>query len=186
MTDEEIVELYWNRDETAIEETGKKYGAYLHTIVWNILAQEQDTEECVNDTYFKTWGSIPRNRPGVLSLYLGKIARAVAVDTYRRRHAQKRIGSEYAMSLSELSDTFSDGKTPEDLLRTQELLDAIDHFLRNLTPKARQIFLGRYYFFDSVKTIAGYCGVAEGTVKSSLHRTRQALRTFLNEEGFDS
>lgn len=185
MKDEEIVELYWRRSEDAIAQTSQKYGAYLYTIVWNVLAQEQDCEECVNDTYLKTWNSIPQNRPGVLSLYLGKIARALAIDTYRRRYAQKRSGSEYAVSLSELSDTFSDGKTPESELQSQELLDHIDFFLRHQPEKARKIFLGRYYFFDSLKAIAGYCGVAEGTVKSSLYRTRQALKAYLIEEGYD-
>lgn len=185
MKDEEIVSLYWERNEDAIRETDRKYGAYLESIARNILSDSRDSEECVNDTYLKTWNSVPRNRPAVLSLYLGKITRATAVDIFRRRHAQKRYESEYALSLSELSDTFSDGSTPEQTLCAAALGDALDQFLHRLPVTARNMFLGRYYFFDSIQDIAGYCGVAEGTVKSSLHRTRQALRTYLLKEGFE-
>lgn len=185
MKDEEIIALFWARNQDAITETGRKYGSYLHSIARNILSDYRDCEECVNDTYLRTWNSIPHNRPSVLSLYLGKIARAVAVDTFRRRHARKRYESEYALSLSELSDTFSDGSTPESALCAAVLGDALDQFLHRLPVSARNMFLGRYYFFDSIRDIAGYCGVAEGTVKSSLHRTRQALRTYLLKEGFE-
>ena len=102
-----------------------------------------------------------------------------------KKHAQKRYASEFALSLSELGDTFSDGRTPEKELYADALHDAIDALLYQLTPTARSIFVGRYYFFDSIKKIASYCGVAEGTVKSSLHRSRQALKEFLIKEGFE-
>jgi len=185
MKDEEIVNLFWTRNEDAIEETSKKYGRYLTQIAYNILSDLQDSEECVNDAYLKTWNSIPHNRPTVLSFFLGKITRSLAVDLYRKKHAQKRYASEFALSLSELGDTFSDGRTPEKELYADALHDAIDAFLYQLTPTARSIFVGRYYFFDSIKKIASYCGVAEGTVKSSLHRSRQALKEFLIKEGFE-
>lgn len=185
MKDEEIVALYWDRDEDAIMETTKKYGMYLTRIALNILSDVQDSEECVNDTYLKTWNSIPQNRPHVLSSYLGKITRSLAVDLYRRKHAQKRYASEYALSLSELGDIFSDGSTPEQDLHAEALHDALNVFLHRLSPTARSIFIGRYYYFDSLKHIAAYCGVAEGTVKSSLHRTRQQLKTYLKKEGFE-
>lgn len=185
MKDDQIVQLYWDRQEEAVVQTAEKYGGYLHKIAWNVLSQEQDCEECVNDTYLKTWNSIPPNRPVALPLYLGKITRALAIDTYRRRYAQKRSGSEYALSLAELSDTFSDGKTPESELQSRELVEHLNRFLMQQPERARTIFLGRYYYFDSLKAIASYCGVAEGTVKSSLYRTRQALRAYLIQEGYE-
>ena len=185
MQDEEIVSMFWRRNEDAIEETAKKYGAYLTKIAFNILSDFRDSEECVNDTYLKTWNSIPHNRPNTLSCFLGKITRSVAVDLFRKKYAQKRYASEFALSLSELSDTFSDGKTPEYELYADVLRDTINAFLYQLTPTARSIFIGRYYFFDSIKRIATYCGVAEGTVKSSLHRSRQALKEYLIKEGFE-
>ena len=184
MTDEEIVKLYWDRNEDAIRETSRKYGRYLTKIAYNVLSDEQDSEECVNDTYLKTWNSIPTNRPSMLPVYLGRIARMLSIDLYRKNHAIKRYASEYALSLEELGDTFSDGHTPEEILQREAMRAALNGFLRQLTPAARNMFIGRYYFFDPVKKIAADCGVAVGTVKSSLHRTRQALREYLTKEGF--
>jgi len=185
MTDEEIVALYWRREEDAICETAKRYGTYLTKIALNVLSNVQDSEECVNDTYLRAWNSMPTHRPAVLSVYLGKITRQLSVDLFRRKHAQKRYASEYALCLEELGDTFSDGKTPEHELDAIVLRAAIQKFLWTLSPKARQVFIGRYHYFDSVRQIAGYCGISEGTVKSSLHRTRQALKVYLTKEGFE-
>lgn len=185
MKDEEIVSLFWTRNEDAIRETAQKYGGYLTKIAYNILSDLQDSEECVNDTYLKTWNSIPHNRPNVLSCFLGRITRSLAVDLYRKNHAKKRYASEFSLSLSELGDTFSDGKTPEQELYADALHGAINAFLHQLSPTARNIFIGRYYFFDPISRIAAYCGVAEGTVKSSLHRSRQALKEYLIKGGFE-
>jgi len=110
MTDEEIVALYWRREEDAICETAKRYGTYLTKIALNVLSNVQDSEECVNDTYLRAWNSMPTHRPAVLSVYLGKITRQLSVDLFRRKHAQKRYASEYALCLEELGDTFSDEK----------------------------------------------------------------------------
>jgi len=184
MRDDEIVALYWNRNEAAIEETSRKYGSYLRRIACNVLSDSRDCEECVNDTYLRTWNVIPNNRPAVLSGFLGKITRALAVDRYRKNHAQKRIASEFALSLSELEDTFSDGSTPEQELQRKALLEALNVFLHGLPPQARTMFIARYFFFDPLKKIAADCGTAEGTVKSSLSRTRQALKAYLIKEGF--
>ena len=185
MKDTDIVSLYWNRNEDAIKETTQKYGTYLTKIAMNILYDYQDSEECVNDTYLRTWNSIPMKKPTYLSCFLAKITRYLAVDQYRKKYAQKRYASEYAVSLSELGDVFASGSTPEQELHKEALHDAIDVFLRRLSPTARNVFVGRYFFFDSTKYIAAYCGIAEGTVKSSLHRTRQALKEYLIKEGFD-
>lgn len=185
MRDDEIVALYWSRNEDAIGETSRKYGAYLMKIAHNILSDTRDSEECVNDTYLRTWNAIPYNRPTALSGFLGRITRALAVDRYRRNHAQKRVASEFALSLSELGDTFSDGSTPEQEFQRKALLETLHAFLHGLSPQARNMFIGRYFFFDPLKKIAADCGTAEGTVKSSLSRTRQALKEYLIKEGFD-
>ncbi len=185
MHDEEIVALYWARSEDAIRETEKKFGPYLTKIANNILADREDSEECVNDTYLKAWNSMPDHRPSVLSGFLSRMVRQSALDLYRRRHAVKRYASEYALSLSELEDTFHGQRDLEQETDAAALRDAVNRFLRALSPTARRVFIGRYYFFDPVRQIAADCGIAEGTVKSSLHRTRQALRDYLIKEGFE-
>ncbi len=185
MQDEEIVALYWERNEDAIRETARKFGAYLTKIANNILADRQDSEECVNDTYLKAWNAMPDNRPSVLSGFLSRMVRQSALDLYRRKHAVKRYASEYALSMTELEDTFRGHTDLEQEADAAALRDAINSFLRSLSPTARKVFIGRYYFFDPIRQIADDCGIAEGTAKSSLYRTRQALREYLIKEGFD-
>ena len=185
MKDEELLNLYWNRNEDAISETAKRYGGYLTKIAGNILSDFYDTEECVNDTYLRAWNSIPPNCPKVLSLYLAKITRQLAIDVFRRRHAGKRMASQYAASLEELGDSFTDGISAEDPVMAKALRDSVTDFVRQLSADTRAVFVGRYFYFDTIKEISSYCGMAEGTVKSTLYRTRLALKNHLKTEGFD-
>ena len=183
MQDVFIVDLYWNRNEDAIQQTKLKYEAYLMKVAYNILANIDDSKECVNDTYLAAWNSIPPQRPGVLSTYLGKITRQISIDVFRKRHAAKRYVSEYAASLEEFTDAFADRNTPEQELDASLLKEAINHFLRELPTESRNVFIGRYYFFDSVKKIASYCGMSEAKVKTVLFRTRKSLNEYLKKEG---
>ena len=185
MKDTEIVALYWDRNEDAICQTQQKYGAYLSKIAYNIVSEFEDSRECVNDTYLKAWNSMPTHRPDVLSTYLGKITRQLSIDVFRKKHSAKRYASEYAISLDELGDCFSDGNTPEKALDAKMLGEAINRFLRTLPDDARNTFIGRYYFFDSLKDVAAYCGMSESKAKSMLYRTRQSLKAYLVKEGFD-
>ena len=100
MEDRQIVALYWDRNEAAIDHTDKKYGKYLAKIAFNILSDREDTQESVNDTYLAAWNSIPPNKPTVLSTYLGKLTRRISIDRFRKKSSQKRGGGEYALSLS--------------------------------------------------------------------------------------
>ena len=185
MEDAEIVELYSARDEDAVGQTKTKYGAYLNRVAYNILADLEDSQECVSDTLLAAWRSMPDNRPKNLRTYLGKITRQVSIDLYRRRNRMKRYASEYAISLEELGDSFTDGRTPEDELNARLLTETVNRFLRTLPDEARNTFIGRYYFFDSVKNVARYCGMSESKCKSILYRTRQRLKVYLQKEGFD-
>ena len=185
MKDADIVEMYWQRNESAIKETTKKYSAYLSKIANNILFNPEDTKECVNDTYLAAWNSMPENKPSVLSTYLGKIARHISIDLYRRKNRQKRYASEYALSLSELGDCFKDTTTVEQEQEYKLLEEIINVFVRSLPVDSRRVFIGRYYFFDSVKTISDYCGISESKVKTMLYRIRQNLKEYLVKEGFE-
>lgn len=185
MQDAEIVELYWNRDETAITETQNKYERYLTKIAYNVLADFEDSKESVNDTYLAAWNSIPPHRPNVLSVYLGKLTRRISIDIFRKRNREKRKASEYAISIEELGECLSDASGPEEILDSQLLADAINKFLRSISEEARNAFIGRYYFLDPLKTVAGYCGMSEAKAKSLLFHTRCGLKEYLKKEGFD-
>lgn len=183
MEDSQIVSLYWQRDEVAIDHTEKKYGQYLTAIAYNILADREDSHESVNDTYLAAWNSMPPQKPQMLSTYLGKLTRRISIDLFRKRTSQKRGGSEYALSLEELGECIGSNST-EEALDAQLLSQAIAGFLQTLSPEARNVFLCRYYYLDPVKKIAGYCGISEAKVKILLHRTRQGLWEHLQKEGF--
>jgi len=185
MDDEKIVSLYWQRDESAIRETEEKYDRYLHKIAYNILANHEDSRESVNDTYLAAWDSMPPHKPSVLSTYLAKITRRLSIDCFRRRTRQKRQASEYAISLEELGDCVSGGNTTEEIVNVKLLADAIGIYLRTLPEEARNLFIGRYYFLDSLKEAAAYCGMTESKAKSMLHRTRLGLKDYLRKEGFE-
>lgn len=181
MEDSGIVELYWARDEQALRETEKKYGAYCHSIAYQIVKNRQDAEECVNDTYVQAWNAMPPQRPSILRAFLGKIARNLALNRYRAAHTQRRGGGQTALVLEELEDCLSDG--PEEALDEQELARQLDRFLRQLPRKDCCVFVRRYWYLDSLADIAARYHMALGSVKSSLFRSRKKLKQYLEQEG---
>lgn len=65
MEDEKIIALYWQRDQSAIDETDKKYGVQLRGLSYGILSDREDAEECVSDTYMAVWNSFRRSARSV-------------------------------------------------------------------------------------------------------------------------
>jgi len=181
MDDSAIISLYWARDEQALRETANKYGPYCHTVAYHVVKNRQDAEECVNDTYVQAWNSMPPQKPSILRAYLGKITRNLAINRYRASHAQRRGGGQMPAVLEELEDCFADG--PETALEEAELTRLLDRFLRQLPAKDCVIFVRRYWYLDSLTEIAARCHMALGSVKSSLHRSRNKLKIFLEQEG---
>ena len=184
MEDAQIVSLYWDRDESAIRETETKYARYLTKIACNILNDVEDSRESVNDTYLAAWDSIPPHRPGILFAYLAKLTRRISIDRFRYRTRDKRMGSEYALSLEELGDCVCGGDTTQEAVNEKLLADAIGIYLRLLPEDARTAFVGRYYFLDPLKEVAAYCGMSESKAKSLLYRTRVGLKEYLQKEGY--
>ncbi len=183
MEDTEIIELYWQRSEIAIKETDGKYGKYCKSIVQNILQNKEDTEECVNDTWLHTWNAIPTERPYEFRTWLGRIARNLAFDRYRKRTAKKRGGREVDILMSELEECIPSAQTVEKELEDAELASFINNFLKEQKKESRMIFVRRYYYSDSIKQIAERFGISESKVKSSLFRIRNGLKVYLEKEG---
>lgn len=184
MEDFKIIELFFKRNENAISETERKYGRYLSKIAYNILFDTEDSEECVNDTYMKAWNTIPPQQPEILSTFLGKITRHLAIDLFRKKHAEKRKISEYALSLSELDECIPDKFSAEKKFEQKELSESINRFLASLSKENRDIFVCRYFYSDSIKEIASFFKSSESKIKSSLFRSRKALKEHLEKEGF--
>ncbi|MBQ7919851.1 MAG: sigma-70 family RNA polymerase sigma factor [Lachnospiraceae bacterium] len=182
MEDNKIIELYFKRIESAITETSAKYGHFLHTISMNILQNHEDAEECVNDTYLRTWNSIPPARPQLLKAYLGAIIRNLSLDCYKRRFAGKRVSGEFSLLLSELEDCIPASSTPEKELENKEIAVQISNFLKNLPLEKRLIFLRRYYYCDDIKTLSARFGYSESKIKSTLFSIRKKLKIHLEKE----
>lgn len=184
MEDDKIVQLYWDRDEAAINATSDKYGAYCLSISRNILDNNEDAQECVNDTYLKAWNTIPPHRPAMLSTFLGKITRNLSFDRYKANRRDKRGGSQTALVLDELGEIIADKRTDDEIDR-KELLESINSFLSSLQPDKRKSFVLRYWYAYSIPEIAKRFGMTENNVSVSLNRTRQKLKNYLKERGFD-
>ena len=180
MEDRKIIDLYFARDEMAIEKTDEKYGSYLRAIAYNVLFDDGECDECCNDTYYKTWRAIPPERPSVFSAFLAKITRNTALDKYREKNREKR-GGRVAESLDELCECVSDGNPALDV-ELMELGSLISEFLRGEKEVARKIFIRRYFYQDSISQIASFCGFSESNVKTTLSRTRAKLALYLRSK----
>lgn len=192
MDDAAIIQLYWERNEQAICETDKKYGKLCFQLADNILKIQEDTEECVSDTFFKVWNSIPDDRPEHFAAYLCRITKRLALSKYRYNMAQKRQGNtrvsydelaETALG-RELSEIVSGKENPEDMVLLKELSDAISNFLMRENVRNRQIFVRRYWYYDSLEAIAETFRTNPRTVGSSLCRMRKRLKKYLQKEGY--
>lgn len=182
MEDKAIIELYWQRDETAIRESDQKYGKLCRYVAGNILASREDTEECINDTWLGAWDSMPEARPEYLSAFLCRIARNQALKRADYNQAAKRK-PEVLVSLEELGDCVSEQEDPLQQYEAQWLGQQISKFLWDCDREQRIIFLRRYWYYDSVSRIAERFGISESKVKSLLYRMRRKLKKYLEQEG---
>ena len=184
MDDKSIVDLYFSRNEDAITQTDRKYGRYCYSIAYNILTSKEDAEESVSDTYMTAWRAIPPRRPSALSAFLGKITRHISIDRWRERVATKRGGGEVPLALEELKDCISGMQDVEMEYERKEVLKTYVKFLEALPTTERRVFLCRYWYVESIETIADKFGFSQSKVKTMLHRTRVNLRKQFAKEGF--
>ena len=185
--DHRIIELYFARDEQAISETERHYGAFCLRTSLSILQNYSDAEECVNDTYIRTWNTIPPTRPQSLRAYLARIIRNLSIDRIKASHAAKR-SHEVILALEELSECLPvdmDGNTygAADAL-TQALPSLLNQFLHTLSRDEWQLFCGRYWHNRSVKELAREQGLTPKAVTMRLSRTREKLRLYIEKRGY--
>ena len=184
MDDQSIVALFWDRSEQAIAETDRKYGAYCYSIAYHALANSEDAEESVSDTYMAAWNQLPPHRPSILATFLGKITRRISINRWKAKNTAKRGGGQITLTLEELDDCVDGKQNIERAYESHELVWAFNRFLETLPETERDVFLRRYWFFDSIADIAESFGFTQSKVTSMLHRTRGKLRKQLEKEGF--
>lgn len=179
LTDKQIIDLYWQRDESAIEETDKKYGRALFRIAYNLLSDRMDCEECKNDTYVRVWNSVPPTRPRVLPAYLTEIMRRVAINKYKQKTSQRRVPSELTVSMDELRDSLQNEASLGRERDAAEIGKVINAFLRELPERRRYIFIERFYFAEPVEEIATELSASVATVYREIERIRKDLKVYL-------
>ena len=180
MEDAKIIQLFWDRDQSAIKESDQKYGRYCFAVANRILDSREDSTECVNDTWHNAWRAIPPERPAKLQSFFGRITRNLALDRYSYNNAQKRnVRLETVMD--EYWQCIPDEQMPMD--DKLVLKDLINRFLENLDKRTRIIFLRRYWYVCTTREIARSMGLSESNVNVILHRTRREFKLYLQKEG---
>ena len=183
--DKQIIDLYWARAEAAISETAKKYGRYCHSIAFNILHSHEDSEECVNDTFFNAWRTMPPQRPSKFAAFLGTITRHLSLNKWEQYSAEKRGRGQVPLVLEELNDCIPASENVEQVVDDLALTELLNRFLGTLSPDSRKIFMRRYWYMNTIKEIAKGYSMSESKVKMSLLRSRKELKQLLEKEGFD-
>lgn len=181
MEDTKIIELFFSRSEEAITETASKYGKLCFSISGNILGNNEDSEECVNDTYLALWNCIPPQRPSNLMAFISKIVRNLSLKKLDYNLAKKRDSS-ITHSLSELEEILPD-KAISNKFSDEEIGRILSNFLKNEKADSRNVFIRKYWYFDSVEDISKRYKFSESKVKSMLFHTRNRLKKYLIKEG---
>lgn len=184
MEDKEILSLFLQRSETALSAAIGKYKNYCMKIAINILGTPLDAEECVNDVFLKAWEIIPPNQPQLLSAFLGKLTRNLAINMHKKALSEKRGGGQTAAVFEELSEMISDNTDVHEEQERRELIEEINRFLCSLPETKRNIFICRYWYCDSIAAIAARFELSENNVSVTLNRLRKKLRAHLEKNGY--
>lgn len=184
LEDAEIVDLYWERDERAISESDAKYGVYCYTVANNILWNQEDSKECLNDTWVKAWNAIPPQRPLALKPFFAKIIRNLALNRYHMQNAQKRGGNMVLIAMEELNECVSSKEDVESAYFAKVLQKDVNLFLHTLPERDCDIFLRRYFFLENTAEIARRYGMRDSNVLVILSRLRKKLKKYLRKEGY--
>lgn len=184
MEDSDILQLFLLRDEDALAQTTEKYGTIGHQIAINILGNAHDADEVWDDALMKLWTTIPPKHPQSLFAYLAVMIRNTAFDRCRAEHRKKRFGEQVHLALDEFAECIPAEMNLEDAVDSKQLMNAVNHFVSKLPSAVKALFLQRYWAMMPTEEIARKYGLNENTVKSTLRRTREKLRTYLIEEGY--
>lgn len=181
--DEKIVDMYWQRNPNAIQETDQKYGPLLRNVAYNILFDSLDCEECRNDTYLRIWNSIPSTRPAAFAAYIVQIMRRIALDRYKEKSRQKRIPSQLTVSIEDLRRSISSGMPVDEAYEAKEVGKLITDYVESLNDRQKYIFVGRYYMAESVEKLAAELSISERTAYREIDKIKHGLKEYLERNG---
>lgn len=184
-SDEKIIEMYLQRDETAVKRTDDKYGNYLYRIAYNILHEHSDCEECKNDTYLGVWNAIPPAKPVSLRAFVSQIMRRIAINKYYENTRKRKVPSELTVSMEECEGFIGEAESVEEEIIAKELGKFISDFVRNLSDKKQYIFMSRFYLVEPVSVTAKELGITQSAVYKELSKLKKELRADLKSKGVD-
>ena len=184
MEDEDIISLYFARDEDAIRYTDISYGRRLLNLAYRVLASHEDARECKSDTYLSAWNTIPPTRPLCLSSYLLKICRNHALDRLDRKRTKKR-GAVLVELTAELANCIPGGSVEEEV-DAREIGRLLSAFLKKLPEEERYIMMARCFSLKTTAEIASTLVCREGRVRTILYRTRKQLKNYLEVNGYET
>lgn len=182
-SDEKIIDMYWQRDPDAIQETENKYGHLLHKVAYNILYDTLDCEECRNDTYLRIWNSIPSDKPTAFSAFVIRIMRRIAIDRYRMKSSKKRIPSQLTVSIEDLKQSISNDLPVEEAYDAKMVGGLITSYIRGLSDRQKYIFMDRYYMAESVEKTAADLSISVRTTYREIEKIKQGLKEYLERNG---
>ena len=185
LSDEQIIDLYFAREERAIAETNRKYCQYLYTVAYNILANAQDVEECLQDTYLRVWNTVPPERPKIFHAFLAKITRNLSLNRYRAAKRQKRVPSEADISLDEIGECVSNDKSLAQEIESATIAQVLNRYLDNVSERRMYIFVARYFYSLTIPQIAKRLSCSTALVNKELALIRCELREALEKEGIE-
>ena len=183
LPDEQIIDLYFAREERAITETEKKYGAYLHTVAYNILSNEQDVEECLQDTYLRVWNAVPPERPHVFPAFLVKITRNLSLHRYEMEHRQKRVPAAACLPIEEVQEFLPGEYDPNVELESSSIMTVVNAYLKMTSKRRMYIFISRYFFSFTISQIAERLSCSQTLVRREIAIIKTELREKFEEEG---
>lgn len=181
MEDGKIVELLYEHDEIGLDEAKKKYHRLLLNLAYGILRNEEDSEECLNDTYLKIWKVIPPHKPNFFKAFICKIDRQIAIDKYRYNHSKNRGDG---VSLNDLDYDISIGDKTEDKIREKELIGKINEFISKLDIESQVLFVRKYFFFEDVDDLSNMFNISTNYINVKLFRIKKRLKEYLEKEGY--
>ena len=182
-SDEKIIDMFWQRDPDAIQETDNKYGPLLQKIAYNILYDSLDCEECRNDTYLRIWNSIPSEKPTAFSAFVIRIMRRIAIDRYRMKSSKRRIPSQLTVSIEDLKHSISNELSVEEAYNVKVVGELITNYIRGLNDRQRYIFMDRYYMAEPVEKTAADLSISVRTTYREIEKIKQGLKEYLEGNG---
>ena len=180
--EKELAKKLKKSNTAALAEIIDRYTAYVKTVIYNFSRgsiPEQDIDDICSDVFYSLWQH--REKLDIMVGFRSYLS-AIACNTLKNRfkHKKRQPPCDDIIGLEIASDY-----SVETQAELNEMLRCIDEKLSELGEKEREIFVRYYFYGENTVEIAQEMDTSEGYVRSSLSKTRNKLKEYLMERGFD-